>query len=143
MKDKLFIFGDYQGFRQSTPLGVDYASVPTALMRQGNFSELLNPAVSGLSAPVIINNLQTGAPFPGNIIPSNLQNPVGVRYLNAYPTPNISGRVQQNYTIQRQQVQNFDDLGRGDCGNNFPIEAGIFRVDQECSESNECFDSFS
>jgi hypothetical protein len=30
--------------------------------------------------------------------------------LNAYPAPNIAGRVQQNYQIQRQQVQNFDDF---------------------------------
>src|SRR5579872_1420770 len=78
IKNKLFFFGDYQGLRQSTPIGVDFASVPTPLMRQGNFSELLNPAVSGLSSPVIITNLQTGAPFPGNTIPSNLQNPVGL-----------------------------------------------------------------
>jgi hypothetical protein len=34
VKDRLFIFGDYQGFRQSTPLSVDFASVPTALMRE-------------------------------------------------------------------------------------------------------------
>lgn len=110
VKDKLFLFGDYQGFRQSTPLGVDFASVPTALMRQGNFSELLNPAQSGLSQTYVIKNLLTGAPFPGNIIPPSLQNPVGLKYLNAYPLPNIAGKVQQNYQIQRQQVQNFDDF---------------------------------
>jgi hypothetical protein len=114
-KNKLFIFGDYQGFRQSTPIGVDFASVPTALMRQGNFSELLSPALSGLPQPITITNLMTGQPFPGNIIPANLQNPVGLKYLNAYPLPNISGKVEQNYTIQRQQVQNFDDFDiRGD-----------------------------
>lgn len=109
LKDKLFLFGDYQGFRQSTPIGVDFASVPTALMRQGNFSELLNPAQSGLSQTYVIKNLLTGAPFPGNIIPASQQNPVGLKYLNAYPLPNILGKVQQNYQIQRQQVQNFDD----------------------------------
>src|ERR1022692_4535858 len=63
IKNKLFIFGDYQGFRQSTPVGVDFASVPTALMRQGNFSELLNAAAAGLSQPYVIRNVSTGAPF--------------------------------------------------------------------------------
>lgn len=33
-----------------------------------------------------------------------------MKYLNAYPQPNIAGRVQQNFEIQRQQVQNFDDF---------------------------------
>jgi hypothetical protein len=110
IKNKLFIFGDYQGFRQSTPVGVDFASVPTALMRQGNFSELLNPSLSGLSQPYVITNVSTGLAYAGNIIPSSLQNPVGLKYLNAYPMPNITGRVQQNYVIQRQQDQNFDDF---------------------------------
>jgi hypothetical protein len=114
-KNKIFVFGDYQGFRQSTPVSVDFASVPTSLMRQGNFSELLNPSQSGLPQPIVINNLQTGQPFAGNIIPASLQNPVGLKYLNAYPQPNVSGKVEQNYTIQRQQVQNFDDFDiRGD-----------------------------
>src|SRR4029077_11360227 len=37
------------------------------------------------------------------------------KYLNAYPLPNIAGKVQHNYQIQRQQVQNFDDFDiRGD-----------------------------
>lgn len=115
IKDKLFVFGDYQGFRQETPVGVDQESVPTALMRQGNFSELLSPSVSGLSQPIAIKNLQTNAPFSGNMIPASLQNPVGLKYLNAYPMPNVKGRVEQNYIMQREQTQNFDDFDiRGD-----------------------------
>ncbi|HLK67483.1 MAG TPA: carboxypeptidase regulatory-like domain-containing protein [Bryobacteraceae bacterium] len=110
VKNKLFVFGDYEGFRQATPVGVDFASVPTPLMRQGNFSELLDTSISHLSAPIPIINLQTGAPFPGNIIPSNLQNPVGLKYLNAYPLPNLTGKLQQNWEIERQQVQNFDNF---------------------------------
>ena len=35
---------------------------------------------------------------------------MGLKYLNAYPMPNVAGRVQQNYVIQRQQTQNFDDF---------------------------------
>ncbi|HTP85543.1 MAG TPA: TonB-dependent receptor [Bryobacteraceae bacterium] len=116
LKNKLFIFGDYQGLRLETPVGVDYATVPTDLMRKGNFSELLDPGISKLSSPIQIMNLQTGLPFPGNIIPPELQNPVGLKYLGAYPEPNRSGvGVEQNFTIQRQNIQNFDDFDiRGD-----------------------------
>jgi hypothetical protein len=56
IKDKLFIFGDYQGLRQALPLDFYVSSVPTAKMRTGDFSELLTegltvvPTVSGGSA---------------------------------------------------------------------------------------------
>jgi len=115
IKDKLFVFGDYQGFRQATPVGVDYASVPTSLMRVGNFSELLNTRTSGLSQGYVIKDVSTGLPYAGNLIPKTQQNPIGLNYLNAYPLPNISGKVQQNYVTQRNQEQNFDDFDvRGD-----------------------------
>lgn len=42
-KDKLFAFVDYQGWRQTLPNGVVTTRVPTSLMRQGNFTELLAP----------------------------------------------------------------------------------------------------
>ncbi|MBX7222910.1 MAG: TonB-dependent receptor [Blastocatellia bacterium] len=111
IKDKLFFFGDYQGLRQFLPVSVDFASVPTPLMRQGNFSELLNTAVSGLPNVIRIIDPITGQPFPGNVIPSNRINPVGQRYLNAFPLPNTNGgRVNGNYVSQRIQNQDFDDF---------------------------------
>jgi hypothetical protein len=56
IKDKLFIFGDYQGLRQALPLDFYVSSVPTSKMRTGDFSELLGegltvvPTVAGGSA---------------------------------------------------------------------------------------------
>ena len=47
-KNKLFAFGDYQGLRQDQPVGIEYASVPTTKMRNGDFSELL-----GLTTPTV------------------------------------------------------------------------------------------
>ena len=66
IKNKLFIFGDYQGFRSSAPVSTDYATVPTDLMRSSgftNFSELLGSRYPDHTNPI------TGPPFPGNIIP--------------------------------------------------------------------------
>ncbi len=40
-KNKLFAFLDYQGWRQDVPAGVQNNKVPTAMMRTGNFQELL------------------------------------------------------------------------------------------------------
>src|SRR5215472_6650051 len=41
MKDKWFLFGDYEGLRLKQPGQPEYATVPTDLMRNGDFSELL------------------------------------------------------------------------------------------------------
>ncbi|HXH68284.1 MAG TPA: carboxypeptidase-like regulatory domain-containing protein, partial [Candidatus Limnocylindrales bacterium] len=62
IKNKLFLFGDYQGLRQNVPSGPAYSTVPTDAMRgtgtaapgEADFSALLNPAMTtGL-------NLSTG-----------------------------------------------------------------------------------
>ena len=87
---------------------------PTSLMRQGNFSELLNPAASGLSQPYVIRNVSTGRRSRATLFPPSTER-VGLNYLKAYPLPNIAGKVQQNYVTQRQQTQKFDDFDvRGD-----------------------------
>jgi hypothetical protein len=44
IKDKLFAFGDYSGWRESLPINPSFVTVPTAKMRTGDFSELLDPA---------------------------------------------------------------------------------------------------
>ncbi len=48
IKNKLFLFGDYQGTRYQQPSGSGYDTVPTALMRQGNFTELLDPVLASM-----------------------------------------------------------------------------------------------
>ena len=130
IKNKLFIFGDYQGTRQSSPGGASYVTVPTALMRTGDFSELLNPALTGGSFnttfPVCVPNSanlnsnlattskgqiydpQNCTPFPGNRIPQGRLNPVAVNYLNAFPLPSRTDRVLQNYLVVQQSTTKFN-----------------------------------
>jgi hypothetical protein len=149
LKNHIFGFVDYQGWRQSTPQSDGPTRVPTALMRQGNFSELLGTSTvpaTATTAPIaqICPNLYSGGallpqfanshgyiynptnclPFgwdtntngPGssiNIIPSAYQNTVGMRYLNAFPNPNVSGANPAingtNFQPNRQQITNKDD----------------------------------
>lgn len=118
LKNKLFAFGDYQGWRESSPLSQDRATVPTDLMRQGNFSELLT-----LDTPILIKDPITGAPLTGNIIPPDEIITPGQNYLNLYPEPNVTGDnslcgqsnaegvcIKQNYVTQRQNIKKFDDF---------------------------------
>jgi hypothetical protein len=64
-RNKLFAFGDYQALRETLAVSPHYVTVPTALMRTGNFTELLNPAGSGNGS----NVYETQYPrcYPGDI----------------------------------------------------------------------------
>jgi hypothetical protein len=65
-------------------------TVPSALMRQGNFSELLtNNPVNILGKVVQLVDPNTKVPIPGNIIPSNLLSQNGLGILKAYPVADI------------------------------------------------------
>ncbi len=96
IRDKLFFFVDYQGSRYDTPTSVGFLSVLTPLERQGNFSQLLT---SGSPIQIynpynVVNGQRT--PFPNNVIPSSLLNPVAQNIINttsAYPLPNGPGLV--------------------------------------------------
>jgi hypothetical protein len=125
-KNKLFAFGDYQGRRQDQPLGVSILAVPTDKMRgtapgvapgTADFSELLGtnlttvPACAGGAVNQgFIYDPVTCTPFPGNIITN--PNPVGLKYLQTFPEPNIANptAINLNYASNRQSIRNFDDF---------------------------------
>lgn len=71
LRNKLFIFGDYQALRESLPVPVKYVTVPTAKMRSGDFTELLNAAGANGSG----SNFQTQYPYcyPGTFVNSSGQ----------------------------------------------------------------------
>ncbi len=63
------------------------ATVPSLAMRNGDFSELLNPANPFFNRARIIRDPLTGQPFPNNVIPAFRLSPNGKALLNAYPAP--------------------------------------------------------
>jgi len=86
--NKTFFMGAYEGIRANA-LSAGFASVPSNLMRQGNFSEITTP----------IRNPLTGQPFPGNIIPTAQISPIARKLLEYYPSANLGGttsNVQSN-----------------------------------------------
>ncbi len=154
LKDRLFLFGDYQGERSDSPLNADFATVPTAKMRLGDFSELLLPTsrqdCNGVQAPLTslpgsdttdcgkrspngeIYDPLTGLPFPGNKIPLNRQNPAAIAYFNRYPAPNVPGNAGGIF-------QNFEAIRRDVVHNNV-FDA---RTDYRLSDSDSLFARFS
>ncbi len=96
LKDKLFIFGDYQGTREKVGQSVT-VSVPTALVR----STCLNAAspncdlseyAATIFDPATGNPDGTGrSQFAGNIIPNNRISPQARALLSLLPAPNAPG----------------------------------------------------
>ncbi len=91
--NRTFFMGAYEGVR-SDALSSPFNSVPTALMRQGNFSELT----------ATIRNPRTGQPFAGNIIPTTELSPVALRLLEYYPAPNRTGTTPGVNNLQSQST---------------------------------------
>jgi hypothetical protein len=90
----LYFYAAYEGLRQPETDSIGPITVPTAAERNGDFSQSFNPDGT---LQVIYNPFSTHPdgnggftrdPFPGNIIPSNLLDPVGQKIANLYPLPN-------------------------------------------------------
>ena len=106
-RNRLFFLSNYEGFRLRTQAQQTY-TVPSAAMRTGNFSELL-PGTA-------IKDPATGQPFPGNIIPSTMLDPVALNVLNyktpvLYPLPNVPGAgLGNNYLALLHSSTNKDQF---------------------------------
>ena len=119
-RNKLFFFFAYEGIKDSYPETVTL-TVPTALERKGDFSQLLNAGTK-----YQIYNPFTGAsqgsrisrqPFAANVIPTTLLNPIALAYLNYYPLPNAPGLIDgaNNYVANSIRSDTFDsEFGRLD-----------------------------
>jgi hypothetical protein len=90
-KKKLFFFWSQEYTGQFVNGGVQNKYTPTALERQGDFSQSLQ----NNGSLIVINDPSTGAPFPGNRIPSTRITPVGQAMLNFFPLPNFAGTGSQ------------------------------------------------
>jgi hypothetical protein len=89
-RNKTFFFFAAEVYRDGQSQN-DGLHVPTAAMRNGDFSALRNAQGQQI---VIYDPLTTDAsgnrqPFPGNIIPQNRINPVGKYYAGALPTATL------------------------------------------------------
>jgi hypothetical protein len=84
-REKLFFFWSEEFQRQLRPQSAKNITVPTALERKGDFSQ----SVDNNGNPISLKDPNTGAPIPGNVIPSNRLYAPGIALLNLLPTPNV------------------------------------------------------
>jgi hypothetical protein len=102
-RNRTFFMGAYEGLRSQTQT-TSFATVPTDLMRTGNFSEI----------STAIKNPFTGQNFPGNIIPSSMLSPTALNLLKNYPSPNLPGTASNLRGTRSVQDDADQVLVRGD-----------------------------
>jgi hypothetical protein len=131
IKNKLFVFGNYEGFRRRQQL-VSVNSVPNAAMRTGDFSsvrDIYDPfsvrAQAGTSSGYVRD------PFPQRMIPATRFDSVTSRLIQAYPLGNTGSATAfaNNYTTALGRNMNWDQ--------------GDLRVDYNLSNKDLIFGRFS
>jgi hypothetical protein len=115
MKNRAFFFGGYEGLRTSQDKAL-LGSVPNPAFVRGDFSSLSTPIVDP----------RTGAPFPGNVIPSNRFSNFANVLAPTIPSPNNPGA--NNF----RAIQPFQD----------DADTATLRGDQTLSASHTLFERF-
>jgi hypothetical protein len=123
-RTKLFFFfsEDYLSFL--TPGSLNKFTMPTALERQGNYSQTDTTTLKLIP----IKDPTTGAAFPGNIIPASRITPVGYAMMNLFPMPFTSDPTGQHQYNAIYQFSRHD-----------PHEDRILRLDYNVSPSTQAF----
>lgn len=135
---RLFFFGGYEALRQGSP-ATSIVSLPTAAQRTGDFSQTFN---RDGSRSVIYNPFSTRRnasgtayirdPFPGNVIPASLLDPVGLKAVALYPDPTGPG---DPFT----RANNYTATGK----NTSQTDRSDIRIDWVRSEKHTMFGRFS
>jgi hypothetical protein len=91
-KNRTFFFFSYEG-RNLRVGSTTTLSVPTLLQRKGDFSDTRNAAGNVIaiydpSTTVTTGTTSRRTAFPGNIIPTSQLDPVALKVLDYYPSPN-------------------------------------------------------
>jgi hypothetical protein len=92
-RNKLFFFWSEEFQRQLRPQTAKQITVPTTLERAGDFSKSVD---NNGNSFVIKDYANGGAPFPGNVIPTNRLYAPGIAALKMLPAPNVANSCALN-----------------------------------------------
>jgi hypothetical protein len=117
IKDKLFFFSSYEGFRQRKGSTLT-AWMPTAAERTGDFSQIGSTGASTVLPiydPTSSTNCTSGGgpcrpAFVGNRIPVNRVDPTSQALLNYFPLPNQQGNSFGNFVESYSTGGNVDQI---------------------------------
>ena len=95
IKNKLFLFGNYEGFRQRSAGNPVVGRVPTTEERSGLFATAIKDPLTGLEFPKVGNNWQ---------IPAERINATSKKILELWPTPNTNDILARNFRFEPPSV---------------------------------------
>lgn len=96
LRNKLFNFASFEGWKYDQPTTL-LETLPTALERQGNFSQSLNnnnqlrTIYDPMTTVTDSQGNVTRTPFPGNIIPASRIDPIAAQYTSMLWQSNVPG----------------------------------------------------
>jgi outer membrane receptor protein involved in Fe transport len=135
-RDSTFFMFSFEALRERS-FGNRTFSVPTLLERQGDFSrtfaqngqliQIYNPFTTRPSGSGFVRD-----PFQGNVIPSNLWDPVAVNILKYFPLPNTTGNPVTN-------ANNYSQSGSEQAN----ITQHDYRIDQVITPTQRFFARYS
>jgi hypothetical protein len=97
-RNKTFFFFTYNGYRQNAGGGTAIATVPTALMKKGDFSELGSRLIYDPATTATVNGVITRQAFPNNQIPTARFSSVSQKMLGLIPDPTSPG-ISNNFSV--------------------------------------------
>ena len=109
-KQKLFFYFSQEIDPNTTPNGLATFTVPTALERQGDFSQSYKNATTlyAVNDPTNLNSSGKATPFPGNVIPASRMDPNSAKLLSVFPLPNstlAANNYQYNLIVNGSENQ--------------------------------------
>jgi hypothetical protein len=113
--NKTFFFGAVEWLYDTFPEPLAQ-TVPTAAMRNGDFSSLLAQGIIiyDPQSAQLVNGRVSRTPFAGNIIPTNRINPIAQKIFSYYPDPNVpadaSGQNNFFYANPRHDTFNSESV---------------------------------
>ncbi len=96
LKNRLFFFFNYDGYRYTAGSNPTFYSLPTAAERTGNFSALPVPIYDPATTVCNAAGVCTRQAFPNNIIPQNRISAISTALAAELPNP-INSALQNNY----------------------------------------------
>ena len=133
-KDRTFFLFSYERQKDNVAQTTTY-SVPTMLMRQGNFSELpyaiYDPATGvGRNSSCAAGSTGTTVcrtAFAGNIIPTARMYAPALAFMQYFPEPNLEG-IEDNFITDQNLIR--------------PYRSYLARIDHNINENNTVFGKF-
>ncbi len=131
LRDKTFVFADYQATRQRTAAASSIGSVPPSAIRSGDLSLLRTPIFDPRARRIGPSGTVISTPFPDARIPSTQINATSLAILKLIPDPNFGAANALSRNFFRQVPRGFD-------ADQFDI-----RVDHAVTSKNNVFGRFS